>query len=148
MPRVVAFGELLIDFTMQALDQDNYPTMKAHPGGAPGNYLAALSAYGISTGLLAKVGDDAFGSRLIDTLRRVGVDTEGVIVDPIVFTTLAFVMLDKAGNRSFDFARKPGADTMAHLGFQSLLWTQRAREIFSEEAPSRNYCTCKKALRL
>lgn len=45
MPRVVAFGELLIDFTMQALDQDNYPTMKAHPGGAPGNYLAALSAY-------------------------------------------------------------------------------------------------------
>jgi len=96
--------------------------------------------------LLAKVGDDAFGSRLIDTLRRVGVDTEGVIVDPNVFTTLAFVMLDKAGNRSFDFARKPGADTMAHLGFQSLLWTQRVREIFSDEAPSRNCCTCKKAL--
>jgi fructokinase len=62
--------------------------------------------------LLAKVGDDAFGSRLIDTLRRVGVDTEGVIVDPKVFTTLAFVTLDEAGNRSFDFARKPGADTM------------------------------------
>ncbi len=112
MPKVVAIGELLIDFTMQALDQDHYPTMKAHPGGAPGNYLAALSAYGISTGLLAKVGDDAFGSQLIDTLRRVGVDTDGVIVDPNVFTTLAFVTLDKAGNRSFDFARKPGADTM------------------------------------
>lgn len=112
MPKVVAIGELLIDFTMQALDQDNYPTMRAHPGGAPSNYLAALSAYGISTGLLAKVGDDAFGRRLIDTLRRVGVDTEDVIVDPNVFTTLAFVTLDESGNRSFDFARKPGADTM------------------------------------
>jgi fructokinase len=49
---------------------------------------------------------------LIDTLRCVGVDTAGVIVDPNVFTTLAFVTLDKTGNRSFDFARKPGADTM------------------------------------
>jgi len=112
MPTVVAIGELLVDFMMQALDQDNYPTMKAHPGGAPSNYLAALSAYGISAGLLAKVGDDAFGSRLIETLQRVGVDTEGVIVDPNVFTTLAFVTLDETGNRSFDFARKPGADTM------------------------------------
>ena len=86
--------------------------MKAHPGGAPGNYLAALCAYGISTGLLTKVGDDAFGIRLIDTLQRVGVNTEGVIVDPNVFTTLAFVTLDETGNRSFVFARKPGADTM------------------------------------
>ncbi|MGI6122316.1 MAG: PfkB family carbohydrate kinase [Saccharofermentanales bacterium] len=117
MPKVVAIGELLIDFTMQALDQDHYPTMKAHPGGAPGNYLAALSAYGISTGLLAKVGDDAFGSRLIDTLLRVGVNMDGVIVDPKIFTTLAFVTLDETGNRSFDFARKPGADTMLTWAF-------------------------------
>ena len=32
---VVALGELLIDFTTQSIDSDGYPTMAAHPGGAP-----------------------------------------------------------------------------------------------------------------
>jgi fructokinase len=40
-----------------------------------------------------------------------------VIVDPKIFTTLAFVTLDETGNRSFDFARKPGADTMLTWAF-------------------------------
>ena len=34
-----------------------------------------------------------------------------MIVDPDYFTTLAFVTFDSAGDRSFSFARKPGADT-------------------------------------
>ena len=37
---VVALGELLIDFTCISADADGYPTMAAHPGGAPANYLA------------------------------------------------------------------------------------------------------------
>lgn len=40
---VVALGELLIDFTTQATDPDGYPTMAAHPGGAPANFLAAIA---------------------------------------------------------------------------------------------------------
>ena len=32
-------------------------------------------------------------------------------MDPAVFTTLAFVTFDETGDRSFSFARKPGADT-------------------------------------
>ena len=32
-------------------------------------------------------------------------------MDPAQFTTLAFVSLDKDGNRDFSFCRKPGADT-------------------------------------
>ena len=31
--------------------------------------------------------------------------------DPAYFTPLAFVTIDAAGDRSFSFARKPGADT-------------------------------------
>ena len=46
MMDVVALGELLIDFTCQSLDGDGYPTMAAHPGGAPANFLAALAKYG------------------------------------------------------------------------------------------------------
>ena len=108
---VVALGELLIDFTCQSTDPDGYPTMAAHPGGAPANYLAALTKYGVSTALLAKVGSDAFGAMLIDTLKKAGIETGGVVVDKEVFTTLAFVTLDDRGDRTFSFARKPGADT-------------------------------------
>ena len=108
---VIALGELLIDFASKSVDAAGYPTMAANPGGAPGNFLAALNAYGKKTAFLGKVGDDAFGHLLLGTLNQAGIETKGVIVDPTVFTTLAFVTFDETGDRSFSFARKPGADT-------------------------------------
>ena len=108
---VIALGELLIDFASKSVDADGYPTMAAFPGGAPGNFLAALNAYGNKTAFLGKVGDDAFGHLLLGTLNRAGIETGGILVDPNVFTTLAFVTFDETGDRSFSFARKPGADT-------------------------------------
>ena len=108
---VVALGELLIDFAAKSKDPDGYPTMAANPGGAPGNFLAALNVYGKKTAFLGKVGADTFGHLLLGTLQRAGIDTRGVVIDPDYFTTLAFVTFDRAGDRSFSFARKPGADT-------------------------------------
>lgn len=111
MMDVVALGELLIDFTCQSVDEDGYPTMAAQPGGAPANFLAALAKFGARTALLGKVGADTFGKMLIATLEKAGIDTRGVVSSEDVFTTLAFVTLDKTGNREFSFSRKPGADT-------------------------------------
>ena len=111
MMDVVALGELLIDFTCQSVDSDGYPTMAAHPGGAPANFLAALSKFGAKTALLGKVGTDAFGKLLTATLQSAGIETSGLVATEDVFTTLAFVTLDETGNREFSFARKPGADT-------------------------------------
>ena len=108
---VVALGELLIDFTCISADADGYPTMAAHPGGAPANYLAAVTKFGGKTAMLGKIGTDAFGKLLTGTLEKAGIDTRGLIATPDVFTTLAFVTLDETGNREFSFARKPGADT-------------------------------------
>ena len=108
---VIALGELLIDFASKSVDAAGYPTMAANPGGAPGNFLAALNAYGKKTAFLGKVGDDAFGHLLLGTMNQAGIETKGIIVDPTVFTTLAFVTFDETGDRSFSFARKPGADT-------------------------------------
>ena len=108
---VIALGELLIDFASKSVDAAGYPTMAANPGGAPGNFLAALNAYGKKTAFLGKVGDDAFGHLLLGTMNQAGIETKGIVVDPTVFTTLAFVTFDETGDRSFSFARKPGADT-------------------------------------
>ena len=108
---VVALGELLIDFACLSTDSDGYPTMAAHPGGAPANFLAALTKFGAKTALLGKVGTDAFGKMLIGTLNKAGIETRGLIETPDVFTTLAFVTFDEHGDREFSFSRKPGADT-------------------------------------
>lgn len=108
---VVAMGELLIDFTCVSTDSEGYPTMAAHPGGAPANFLAALAKFGTSAALLGKVGNDAFGKLLVGTLDQAGIGTSGIVVADDVFTTLAFVTLDETGNREFSFSRKPGADT-------------------------------------
>ncbi len=108
---VVAMGELLIDFTCVSTDGEGYPTMAAHPGGAPANFLAALAKFGTSAALLGKVGNDAFGKLLVGTLNQAGIGTSGIIMADDVFTTLAFVTLDETGNREFSFSRKPGADT-------------------------------------
>lgn len=111
---VVALGELLIDFAPSGVNEAGYPVLSANPGGAPGNFLAALSRFGCRTAMIGKVGDDQFGRLLIRTLQDAGINTLGVLKDPSVFTTLAFVALDEHGNRDFSFARKPGADTCLH----------------------------------
>ena len=88
---VVALGELLIDFTTQSTDADGYPTMAAHPGGAPANFLAAVAQFGGKAALLGKVGADTFGKLLAGTLRKAGIETRGIVASDDVFTTLAFV---------------------------------------------------------
>lgn len=118
MTDVVALGELLIDFATIATDGDGYPTMAAHPGGAPANFLAALTKFGAKTALLGKVGTDTFGNLLLSTLQKAGIDTRGMIETDDVFTTLAFVTFDQHGDRAFAFSRKPGADTC--ISFEEL----------------------------
>lgn len=108
---VIALGELLIDFASVSSDADGYPTMSAHPGGAPANFLAAVNQYGGKTALIGKVGDDTFGRLLLNTLENSGIDTMGMKMTGDCFTTLAFVTFDGNGERSFAFSRKPGADT-------------------------------------
>lgn len=108
---VTAIGEVLIDFATVSTAADGYPTMAANPGGAPANFLAALTKYGHKTAFIGKVGDDTFGKLLVGTLADAGIETKGVIIDPDHFTTLAFVTFDEHGDRSFAFSRKPGADT-------------------------------------
>lgn len=107
---VVALGELLIDFTPYGVSEGGQALFEQNPGGAPANVLAALQKLGQKTAFIGKVGDDMHGHLLKETLNQCGIETRGLLVDPNYFTTLAFVAL-KNGERSFSFARKPGADT-------------------------------------
>ena len=107
---VTALGELLIDFTESGVSAGGNKLLEANPGGAPCNVLAMLQKLGKRTAFIGKVGQDAFGDLLEDTLREAGIGTQGLKRDSRVHTTLAFVHTLAGGERSFSFYRNPGAD--------------------------------------
>jgi fructokinase len=114
MPDVIALGELLIDFvpTVSGVTLIEAPAFKKAPGGAPANVVAGLSKLGVSSGFMGKVGDDAFGHFLAQTLREAGVDTSALRFSTKARTALAFVSLTAEGEREFMFYRHPSADML------------------------------------
>lgn len=108
---VVALGELLIDFTPAGISEGNMLLFERNPGGAPVNMLTAVTKNGFHTAFVGKVGNDMHGIFLRDTAQKIGIDVSGLIMADDVFTTLTFVGLSEQGERTFSFARKPGADT-------------------------------------
>jgi sugar/nucleoside kinase (ribokinase family) len=106
MARVYCVGELLIDF-IPGTEKDSY-IKKA--GGAPANVAVAVARNGVDASLACKVGNDDFGRFLLDTMKEQGVTVATPEMIDEAITTLAFVSLTPEGERSFTFARKPGAD--------------------------------------
>ena len=109
---VIALGELLVDFTMNGMSAQKNQLFEANPGGAPCNVLAMLQKLGRKTAFIGKVGNDSFGNMLKDTVNRLGINTDNLLMDDKVPTTLAFVHTAADGDRSFSFYRNPGADMM------------------------------------
>lgn len=107
---VTTFGEILIDFTAQGENEDGQMLYARNPGGAPANVAVAAGKLGAHTAFLGKAGKDAQGEFLREVLEKERVDISGLILDEEYFTTLAFVDVKENGERTFSFARKPGAD--------------------------------------
>lgn len=110
--KVVALGELLIDFTENGMSAQNNPVYEANPGGAPCNVLAMLTKLGTATSFIGKVGKDHFGQMLKQRVTKMGIDTTYLYEDENIHTTLAFVHTFEDGDRDFSFYRNPGADMM------------------------------------
>lgn len=108
---ISALGEMLIDFTMHGVSENGMVLFEQNPGGAVVNVLCAAANFGMRTAFIGKVGCDMHGRFLKETLNKMNVSTKGMIEADNVYTTLAFVALSDTGERSFSFARKPGADT-------------------------------------
>lgn len=106
---VTAIGEILIDFTPSET-ADGTPAFMRNPGGAPANVLAVIAKRGGNAAFIGKVGDDMFGEYLRSVLEDNGIDTRSLVTDKEYNTTLAFVSLDKNGDRRFSFYRRHGAD--------------------------------------
>ncbi len=108
---ITVFGEILIDFTWQGVNAEGQTLFARNPGGAPANVAVSAGRLGARTAFLGKAGMDMHGEFLKSVLQKENVNTDGMILDPDYFTTLAFVNISDKGERTFSFARKPGADT-------------------------------------
>ncbi len=106
-------GEALIDFVAASGPGDLADVTIFHraAGGAPANVAVGLARLGIASGFVGRVGDDAFGRHLRDTLADAGVDVSAMRATPGLRTGLAFISHDHTGERHFAFHREPGADT-------------------------------------
>lgn len=97
-------GEALIDFLPEG---NGYIPVT---GGAPLNVAACIAKLKGSSHFIGMVGNDLFGKRIKSDLEKSGVGTEYLYFTNKANTALAFVSLDKTGEREFSFYRNPSAD--------------------------------------
>lgn len=83
--------------------------LAVHPGGKGANQAVAAARLGAVTALLARVGDDAHGALLKESLREAGADTDGVLGGPTP-TGVALITVDPSGDNSIVVA--PGANAL------------------------------------
>ncbi|MBT8280406.1 MAG: carbohydrate kinase [Muriicola sp.] len=107
--KIFCIGELLIDFVAenQGADLSKASIFTKKAGGAPANVACAISKLGGRSAFVGCVGEDPFGTYLMNTIDAFDVDLS-LIQRTSVFTTLAFVSLAENGERDFVFSR--GAD--------------------------------------
>lgn len=114
MARLFSIGEVLIDFIPEQKGKalKDVISFERAPGGAPANVAAAVAKAGGKASMITKLGIDAFGDFLIETLNEVGVNTNLVLRTNEANTALAFVSLKEDGERDFSFYRNPSADLL------------------------------------
>lgn len=105
---ILCAGEILAD--MIGAERDGVFVYERKAGGAPFNVACAVKKFGVKSAFAGSVGDDIIGGFLKDFAKSVKLDGLCLESDPDRNTTLAFVQLDRHGERSFCFYRKNTAD--------------------------------------
>jgi ribokinase len=70
------------------------------PGGKGANQAVAAARLGATVRLIGRVGKDAFGDALLQTVRQDGVDTSFIYCDPQAASGVALITLDEAGQNT------------------------------------------------
>lgn len=107
MPRAIAVvGSLNLDTVVQVarLPQPGETLLAsghfANPGGKGGNQAVAAARLGAEVAMIGRIGNDAAGTFLRDSLQTDGVDASHVTEDPEAPTGMAFITLDAGGENS------------------------------------------------
>ena len=102
-PTVVVLGSINMDLvaTVPRLPDPGETVMGDHffttPGGKGANQAVAAAKMGARVRMVGRVGQDAFGLQLLQTLRDYGVDTGGITQDPDAPSGIAMILVDEMG---------------------------------------------------
>lgn len=106
------------------------------PGGKGANQAAAAARLGQKTAMIGRVGKDAFGPALLESLAQHGVDVAHVAVDPALPTGTATILIDASGeNRIIIVAGANGAVSPADVDANRALLTGAKALLMQFEVP-------------
>lgn len=105
---IICVGEILADMTGRTCH--GHMEFTCFAGGAPFNVACCLKKLGAACGFCGSVGQDAIGNFLVDVAQKQQFDYLYLQREEERNTTLAFVEVDGAGERTFSFYRKNTAD--------------------------------------
>lgn len=103
---IIVFGSINIDLVARAprlpapgesLTGTSFTTV---PGGKGANQAVACAHLGEHTLMIGRVGDDIFGSKLIDHLKKEGVHVEGVSITSNTPSGVAVIALSESGENA------------------------------------------------
>ena len=106
MPKIITVGEILVEVMAKDTGQEFlYPGLFVgpYPSGAPAIFIDQAARMGVSSGIIARVGYDDFGTLNIERLKKDGVDTSKIARTHESATGVAFVTYFGDGSRKFIF---------------------------------------------
>ena len=105
---VLSLGIYVVDVLGRPIDQFPekgklvlFDELEIHTGGCANNTALVLARLGISAGAMGKIGTDAFGDLILQTLTDNGVDVAGMRQEADVNTSFTFVTIASDGERTF-----------------------------------------------
>ena len=108
MKKVLCIGSVTTDVIVKPVNQVPTPGelwsvdgVSTHVGGCASNAAIDLAKLGVPVTLSCKVGKDSFGDFVIKTAKENGVNTDGIVADETVATTVSIVCINSSGERSF-----------------------------------------------
>lgn len=126
MAKIVGFGECVLDFSSQQVEEDGTTTFRACPGGSVANLCVATARLGQESAFVGQVGADPFGHALQKCLRQYGVHTDGMLFSDSYGTLLAFATRQADSDVSYHFGNMPSADKFVRYSDLPLALFQEA----------------------
>lgn len=109
---ILTFGEALVEIMRTDIGQplDRPATFTGpYPSGAPFIFAAQAARLGVRVGCVGCVGQDHFGTCMLNQIAEDGIDPRGVHVMPGYTTGIAFISYNLDGSRDFVFHAKQAA---------------------------------------
>jgi sugar/nucleoside kinase (ribokinase family) len=117
---ILCVGQLVADIVVRPVEQLPYPgrtqpveDLDLISGGCAANTAAVMAKLGAEVRLVALIGQDSFGDAALADIKRAGVNVDAVRREAQWPTSVAIVLIDGKGERSF-YYRAGGCEKLAN----------------------------------